>query len=769
MVGPVKDTQCGFKGFTRVAAQDLFARQQILSIVFDVELIFLARKRGYELGIVPIRWADKRGSRMRARPGLALRVAWDLFRIPIVHRRVGAPRGIPQAGGAAGLPVMASRGSGRTLAHAALPVVAIGTVIAAAGAVALAAGNLLGYDFQAYVQAADRLLAGEPLYDPSVSVAGGFAIYLYPPPFAIADDPVRALPEAVAVGLWTVLLGACVIAAALLMPVRREIRWIVILLAAFDWPVLYSIKLGQVGPILLLLFAIGWRWMDRPGVLAASIVGGAVTKLQPAALVGGRCSPAASGRPRTPGRRSPCSALAVGGPARADDGRRLRRAARAGQLAGDDAAQLHARRDRLPGGRRPRAWRPRSSSRPWSSRSPRRSSPSACADDEASYLVVVVATQLVSPLLWDHYAILLLLPVAWLLERRQWWAVALPIATSIPLLWLVPSAIYPIEFVDLPASRRSSSAAAERRCRRPRAACRWPSREGRDELVPDRPGLARADRDHRGGRVLAVPDADRWRTRRRPRTTGRPIRRTSIRTRRRASRTASTTRRSFDWMVAWGRVLPFEVFVAIWRAILLVALVYLAGPFTIFVLFTVPVASEINAGNIQILLALAIVLGFRWPATWAFVLLTKVTPGIGAAVVRAPSPVAGAGDRVRGHRRDRRSCRSSCRPGAWFDYLELWIGSAPAPAVAPYYLSFWQRLPFALAFIVFGAWQGYRWPVVVGSTLALPVYYIISSSMLVGVLPYLREALGRIWLERAPPRPLAPAPIERPKPTPAPG
>ena len=85
----------------------------------------------------------------------------------------------------------------------------------------------------------------------------------------------------------------------------------------------------------------------------------------------------------------------------------------------------------------------------------------------------------------------------------------------------------------------------------------------------------------------------------------------------------------FDWLMAPGRLLPFEVFVAIWRAILLIALVYLAGPFTIFVLFTVPVASEINAGNVQILLALAIVMGFRWPASWSFVLLTKVTPGIG--------------------------------------------------------------------------------------------------------------------------------------------
>ena len=86
VVGPVQDTQCGFKGFTREAAQDLFARQRVTSIVFDVELIYLARRRGYRLAIVPIRWYDKRGSRMRARPGLAIRVAWDLFRIPLIHR-----------------------------------------------------------------------------------------------------------------------------------------------------------------------------------------------------------------------------------------------------------------------------------------------------------------------------------------------------------------------------------------------------------------------------------------------------------------------------------------------------------------------------------------------------------------------------------------------------------------------------------------------------------------------------------------------------------
>ncbi len=88
VVGPVQDTQCGFKGFRRDVARDVFARQQITSIVFDVEVIFLVRKRGYSSTVVPIRWADRRGSRMHPGLGLAIRVAWDLFRIPLLHRDV---------------------------------------------------------------------------------------------------------------------------------------------------------------------------------------------------------------------------------------------------------------------------------------------------------------------------------------------------------------------------------------------------------------------------------------------------------------------------------------------------------------------------------------------------------------------------------------------------------------------------------------------------------------------------------------------------------
>ncbi len=88
VTGDVPDTQCGFKGFRRPVAQDLFKRQRIVSIVFDAEIIHLARRRGYSVAVVPVQWSDKRGSRLRVRPSMAWRVALDLFRIPLIHRRV---------------------------------------------------------------------------------------------------------------------------------------------------------------------------------------------------------------------------------------------------------------------------------------------------------------------------------------------------------------------------------------------------------------------------------------------------------------------------------------------------------------------------------------------------------------------------------------------------------------------------------------------------------------------------------------------------------
>ncbi|MEA2026970.1 MAG: glycosyltransferase [Chloroflexota bacterium] len=86
VTGDIPDTQCGFKGFRRVAGQDVFGRLKTSGIVFDAEVIYLARHLGYDYTVVPVMWHDIHGSRMQVRPGLAVSVLWDLFRIPLIHR-----------------------------------------------------------------------------------------------------------------------------------------------------------------------------------------------------------------------------------------------------------------------------------------------------------------------------------------------------------------------------------------------------------------------------------------------------------------------------------------------------------------------------------------------------------------------------------------------------------------------------------------------------------------------------------------------------------
>ena len=60
-----EDTQCGFKMFNRQAADDLFSVQQMNGIGFDVELIFIAQRRGYRVVSQPITWYYDPDSRMR--------------------------------------------------------------------------------------------------------------------------------------------------------------------------------------------------------------------------------------------------------------------------------------------------------------------------------------------------------------------------------------------------------------------------------------------------------------------------------------------------------------------------------------------------------------------------------------------------------------------------------------------------------------------------------------------------------------------------------
>src|SRR6185503_8499291 len=54
----------------------------------------------------------------------------------------------------------------------------------------------------------------------------------------------------------------------------------------------------------------------------------------------------------------------------------------------------------------------------------------------------------------------------------------------------------------------------------------------------------------------------------------------------------------------------------------------LGGRWAPFVLLFPATLAELYLGNVNLLIALAIVVGFRWPGAWAVVILTKITPGI---------------------------------------------------------------------------------------------------------------------------------------------
>lgn len=73
----------------------------------------------------------------------------------------------------------------------------------------------------------------------------------------------------------------------------------------------------------------------------------------------------------------------------------------------------------------------------------------------------------------------------------------------------------------------------------------------------------------------------------------------------------------------------WPLFLGAWTALLLASLAWMGRRWTLLILLFPPVLGELWLGNLNILLGLAVVLGMRWPAAWAFILLTKITPGVG--------------------------------------------------------------------------------------------------------------------------------------------
>ncbi len=76
----IRDTQCGFKLFKGDIARELFAKSFISGWAFDVEVLYLARKRGCKIAEVPVKWAHAEGSKIRPLQA-GLQVVKDILRM----------------------------------------------------------------------------------------------------------------------------------------------------------------------------------------------------------------------------------------------------------------------------------------------------------------------------------------------------------------------------------------------------------------------------------------------------------------------------------------------------------------------------------------------------------------------------------------------------------------------------------------------------------------------------------------------------------------
>jgi Glycosyltransferase family 87 len=190
--------------------------------------------------------------------------------------------------------------------------------------------------------------------------------------------------------------------------------------------------------------------------------------------------------------------------------------------------------------------------------------------------------------------------------------------------------------------------------------------------------------------------------------------------------------------------LDWPTFLWLWLAVLLGSALWLGGRSRwLWVLAFPPVALELYHGNIHLLIAAAIALGFRYPATWAFVLLAKVTPGVGLLWFLV--------------RREWRSLAIALGVTAaivalslvfdlrlwqeWFDRQVLGsLGEAPnQPHIDVPLL---VRLPLAALIVTWGARTDRMWSVPLAAAIAMPVLWIAAFSVLAAV-----PALGRRGLE----------------------
>jgi len=186
--------------------------------------------------------------------------------------------------------------------------------------------------------------------------------------------------------------------------------------------------------------------------------------------------------------------------------------------------------------------------------------------------------------------------------------------------------------------------------------------------------------------------------------------------------------------------LPWAQFLGLWTVMLMGVLLVLTGP-VLFALMLPIAFFELWGGNIHLLMALAIVIGFRFPAAWGFMLLTKVTPGVGllwfgarrewrnlAIAIAATAVIVGISWAV-----DPIAWR------AWIDMLIQAPGGPPAPgsiAISPVI-----RLPLAALIVVIAARSDRRWLLPIGVFVALPVLWWGGLSLLIAIVALERDSI----------------------------
>lgn len=186
-------------------------------------------------------------------------------------------------------------------------------------------------------------------------------------------------------------------------------------------------------------------------------------------------------------------------------------------------------------------------------------------------------------------------------------------------------------------------------------------------------------------------------------------------------------------------LLPWTWFAAVWTGIMFAALYVLVGRWSALALLLPPVWWELHAANVNLLIALAACIGLRYPAAWSFVLLTKITPGVGLiwhlvrrewhALFVAGSVTAGIS-----------AVTFVVAPGLWFDWFASLSANVGNPG--PGYFTVPITLPFRLALgtalVAWGARTDRRWTVPVAVCLGMPVLWFNALAALIGVVYFLR-------------------------------